>query len=112
MFSFIFFISIICGIITAAIAYFKGRSAVGWFLAGLFLGIIGILLVVLLPKLKRCPQCGMNLRQDAVVCYYCGYDITEHLRQRSADEYKYCSNCERAVDKNAKTCPVCGAPLD
>lgn len=112
MFASMFFILLICGIIAAMIASFKGRNTAGWFLAGLFLGVIGVLLVGLLPKLKQCPKCGMKLRQDALICYYCGYDLAEHLRRGSADEYRYCSNCQRAVDKDAKNCPVCGAPLD
>lgn len=112
MFASIFFVHFFCGIIAAAIAYVKGRSMAGWFVACLFLGVIGLLLLFLLPRLRQCPRCGNRVRQDVPVCYYCGYDIAEHLRQSSADEYRYCSNCQRAVDKDAKTCPVCGEPLD
>src|SRR5262245_41415653 len=46
-------ILICCGTITAAIAHSKGRTAIGWFFAGFFIHIIGIIIVVALPNLKE-----------------------------------------------------------
>ena len=46
-------ISLIVGAICAAIASSKGRSSVGWFFGGFFLGLIGIILVSVLPNLKE-----------------------------------------------------------
>jgi len=43
----------VCGIIAAAIASNKGRSAVGWFFGGFFLGLIGIIVVACLSNLKE-----------------------------------------------------------
>jgi type II secretory pathway pseudopilin PulG len=42
----------ICGIIAAVIAAHKGRRAVGWFFGGFFIGLVGIIIVAVLPNLK------------------------------------------------------------
>ena len=44
---------VVFGIICAALAPGRGRSAVGWFFIGFVGGCIGILLVLLLPNLKE-----------------------------------------------------------
>jgi len=41
------------GTVAAVIAAHKGRSKVGWFFAGFFLQIIGIVIVAVLPNLKE-----------------------------------------------------------
>jgi GYF domain 2 len=41
------------GAVAAAIASSKGRSAAGWFFAGLFLDLIGIIIIAVLPNLKE-----------------------------------------------------------
>ena len=46
-------IMVILGAVAAAIAGSKGRSAIGWFFGGLFLGLIGIIIVAVLPNLKE-----------------------------------------------------------
>jgi RNA polymerase subunit RPABC4/transcription elongation factor Spt4 len=112
VFTSLLLLNLFCSIVSLPVAYAKGRSMPAWFAACIFLGIIGLALLVLLPRLKPCPQCGTRIRQDAPLCYYCGYDMVEHLRHSSADEYTYCSKCQRAVDKDAKTCPVCGESLE
>ncbi|MEZ6038706.1 MAG: DUF4339 domain-containing protein [Planctomycetota bacterium] len=43
---------LIWGVICAAIASNRGRSAAGWFFIGLFLQCIGLILVLVLPDLK------------------------------------------------------------
>ena len=45
-------IMVVCGMITSAIANSKGRSVVGWFFGGFLLGLIGIIIVAVLPNLK------------------------------------------------------------
>lgn len=42
----------ICGTIAAVIAHNKGRSAVGWFFAGFFFHVIGIIIVSVVSNLK------------------------------------------------------------
>lgn len=44
---------VVFGCIAAAIANSKGRSGVGWFFGGFFLGLIGIIIVAVLPNLKE-----------------------------------------------------------
>ncbi len=46
-------IFLITGAIAAAIASVKGRSVIGWFFGGLLLGLIGIIIVAVLPNLKE-----------------------------------------------------------
>ena len=46
-------IMLIFGLIAAAIASRKGRSVVGWFFGGFFLGVIGIVIVACLRNLKE-----------------------------------------------------------
>jgi hypothetical protein len=49
----IFIIWLVCGAISAAIASSKGRSAVGWFFGGVFLGLIGIIIIACLSNLNE-----------------------------------------------------------
>jgi len=44
-------VRVICGAIAAAIASHKGRSAVGWFFAGFFIVLLGIIIVACLSNL-------------------------------------------------------------
>jgi hypothetical protein len=46
-------ILVICGVIAAVIAHTKGRNPVGWFFAGFFIHVIGIIIVAVLPNLKE-----------------------------------------------------------
>lgn len=47
---------LVFGVITALIAADRGRSAIGWFFIGGFLPCIGIVLVLVLPDLRREEQ--------------------------------------------------------
>ncbi len=51
----------IFGAIAAAIASSKGRSVIGWFFGGFFLGLIGIIVVAVLPNLKE-----QKLKEEAM----------------------------------------------
>ncbi len=46
-------IGLVMGAISSSVAASKGRSAVGWFFGGFFLGIIGLIIVAVLPNLKE-----------------------------------------------------------
>ena len=80
-------IGLSCGIASAVMALYKGRSAGAWFLLGLLLGPLG-LLVAALPTRKRrahqeasrtsqcgnyriCLYCAQAIRTAAVKCRYC-----------------------------------------
>lgn len=49
------------GAIAAAIANSKGRSAVGWFFAGFFLTLIGVIIAAVMPNLKE-----QRLKEEAM----------------------------------------------
>ena len=69
-------IAVMCAVISTALAQQRGRSAVGWAMAGLLLGPLGFV-VGLLPTLeggawRRCPSCAELVRREAVRCRFCG----------------------------------------
>ena len=69
---------IVCSIACAVIAHAKQRSVVGWFLLGMLLGIIGIIIVAVLPSnepRKICPFCRGSIPLEATICKYCSRNI-------------------------------------
>jgi hypothetical protein len=56
----------------------KGGNAVLWFIVGLL--VPGLALVVALflddPPIKDCPRCAKRVRRDARICGYCSYQFT------------------------------------
>jgi len=44
---------VIFGFACSSIAKSKNREQVGWFFGGLFLGLIGLIIIALLPKLNN-----------------------------------------------------------
>jgi hypothetical protein len=77
---------ILCGVICAYYAKKKNRSVTGWFFVGLFLGIIGLFLISVCPKIytenelrpaagKKCPYCGTVNLQDRNKCFICNKNI-------------------------------------
>lgn len=83
-----FLIWIGCAVACGAIASGKNRSGFGWFLLGLILGIVGLVIIAALPRAenyldtpqgrlesgraKKCPECAELVQPDARVCKHCG----------------------------------------
>lgn len=76
----------------AGIAQAKGRSTVGWFVLGLFLGPLALLVAALPSRradvehaeaargdsrtLRLCPSCAEPIRREATRCRHCGTEVT------------------------------------
>lgn len=48
----------------------RGRAGTGLVL-GIFLGVLGLIIVLLLPTIRTCPQCNATVSVDAVLCPRC-----------------------------------------
>lgn len=82
-------ISIICGMVTNAIATNKGRSG-AWFFVGLLFGPIGILVALIISKdsdelgrqgvetgdNRKCPFCAEIIKAEAKICRFCQKELS------------------------------------
>ena len=69
-------VGIVFAVVAAVIARTKGRNAVGWFIAGLFIGPFALVGAILPPKpnegqFLRCPACYEVIRAEATLCRHC-----------------------------------------
>jgi hypothetical protein len=94
-------------ILTALLAWRRGRSPIGWGVAGLILPLFALIALALLPSrrqvvnaptqrqgwsktaagwskpsapstaAKRCPQCAKVVKVDAQACPYCRFDFNQ-----------------------------------
>jgi uncharacterized membrane protein YeaQ/YmgE (transglycosylase-associated protein family) len=61
---FILIFGVIWGVVAAAIANTKGRSVVGWFFAGFFIGLIGVIIIACLSNKKEEQQYRDHVAQE------------------------------------------------
>lgn len=77
-------------VVASIAAHSKGRNSLGWFLAGLCIGPFA-LLVSALPNVpragqfKRCSCCGEVIREDAMVCRFCGREAAPAAAAQAAE---------------------------
>ncbi len=74
------------GVVAAIAARSRGRSMLGWLLAGMVIGPFA-LIVALLPAVPRrgitvaCPRCAEVISSEAELCRHCGATVIELSRR-------------------------------
>ena len=65
---------------TAKTASDKGYSATHWFIAGVLLPGLALVVALFLDEelVKECPRCARRVNRGARVCSYCGHDFAAH----------------------------------
>jgi hypothetical protein len=65
---------------TAKAASDKGCSATLWFIAGVLLPGVALVVALFLDEqlVKECPRCVRRIDRGARICGYCGHDFTAH----------------------------------
>ena len=76
----------------------RGGRALAWALLTLFTQPLGFTayLITRPEKPRSCPRCDFKLREDFLVCPYCGPQAGST-----------CSNCQSALDSTWRYCPYC-----
>jgi len=125
------FIAALLGFIPAAIAKQKGHDPIIWWLGGALLFIVALPLAIILePKqsevenrklgqgMKKCPFCAELVKQEAVICRFCG---REFLNPNERDQLEADTKFARVVfqklgseNQNSKFCQcnVCSGKIE
>jgi GYF domain 2 len=85
------FVGIICGIICAVIAPSNGRNPVGWFFAGFFIGLIGLIVLLCMPNLKEEQAYKVGVEQE-------NRRLREQLRQEQIKAETFRGHTQRRLD--------------
>lgn len=84
---------VIAAILAVVIAGNKNRSAIGWFLAAVFLTPLSVLVLLALEPLppagaaaeqaalaagvKKCPMCAETVQAEAKICKHCRHEFAD-----------------------------------
>ena len=73
--------------VTAKAASDKGGSATLWFIAGVLLPGLALVVALFLDErsVKECPRCVRRISRDARMCSYCEHDFTARGNFRVAN---------------------------
>jgi ribosomal protein L40E len=111
------------GIVSGFVARKKGRSGCGWFLLGVVLGPIGLILAFAAssrkepsevvaperaPALKACPSCGELIAEDAEKCRFCGAKVAGSRVTASLPDHWTCPRCNSPNPNKSPVCRNCG----
>ena len=57
---------------------------------------------------KKCPNCGLSMRESDQSCNECGYNERKKPKSKLLVDKKECSSCGAVLEKGNKVCDECG----